>query len=380
MQKIGIICEYNPFHYGHKYHINEIKKKYPDSMIILVMSGPFTQRGDASVINKWDKTKIALNNNIDLVVELPFAFATQSADIFSHGAIEILKHLKVDKLIFGSESNNITELKKMAVTGLNNKAYDILVKSYLDKGVNYPTALSKALEDINGTIINTPNDLLGLCYIKEIIKQKAHIEPISIKRTNDYHDKELKDYITSATSIREGIKNNKSVIKYLPNGVDEYINNVFIDDYFDLLKYKILTEDISNIQTVDEGLSNRIKKYIFVSNTLEEFINNVKTKRYTYNKLKRMCVHILCNFTKEEARKNKNIKYIRILGFNDVGQKYLKEIKKDIQVPIITNYTKDNSKLLEIDFRVNSVYSYIFNNALELTQNEFKNKPIKKEN
>ena len=95
MQKIGIICEYNPFHYGHKYHINEIKKKFPDSMIILVMSGPFTQRGDASVINKWDKTKIALNNNVDLVVELPFAFATQSADVFSHGAIEILKHLKL---------------------------------------------------------------------------------------------------------------------------------------------------------------------------------------------------------------------------------------------------------------------------------------------
>ena len=380
MEKIGIICEYNPFHYGHKYHINEIKKKYPDSVLILVMSGPFTQRGDVSIINKWDKTKIALDNKVDLVIELPFPFATQSADIFSHGAIEILKHLKADKIIFGSESNNVTELKKMAVTGLNNKAYDILVKDYLEKGLNYPTALSKALEDINGTIINTPNDLLGLCYIKEIIKQKAHIEPISIKRTNDYHDKELKDYITSATSIREGIKNNKSVVKYLPNGVHEYINNIFLDDYFDLLKYKILTEDISNIQTVDEGIENRIKKYIYISNSLEELINNIKTKRYTYNKLKRMFVHILCNFTKEEAKKNKNIKYIRILGFNKQGQKYLKEIKKEINIPIITNYTKENSKLLEIDFRVNSVYSYIFTNSLELTQNEFKNKPIKKEN
>ena len=160
--------------------------------------------------------------------------------------------------------------------------------------------------------------------------------------------------------------------------VIEYINNVFIDDYFDLIKYKILTEDISNIQTVDEGIENRIKKYIYVSNSLEELINNVKTKRYTYNKLKRMFLHILCNFTKDEARKNKNVKYIRVLGFNKVGQKYLKEIKKDIGVPIITNYTKENSKLLEIDFRVNSVYSYIFTNALTLTQNEFKNKPITK--
>ncbi|MCI5879762.1 MAG: nucleotidyltransferase [Bacillales bacterium] len=378
MEKIGIICEYNPFHYGHKYHINEIKKMYPDSMIILVMSGPFTQRGDASIINKWDKARIALDNNVDLVIELPFVFATQGADIFSHGAIEILKYLKVDKLVFGSESNNIRELKDLAMSALNNKAYDILVKDYLSKGVNYPTALSKALSDLNGTIINTPNDLLGLCYIKEIIKQKANIEPISIKRTNDYHDKELKDFITSATSIREGIKNKQSIVKYLPNNVIEYINNVFIDDYFDLIKYKILTEDISNIQTVDEGIENRIKKYIYVSNSLEELINNVKTKRYTYNKLKRMFLHILCNFTKDEARKNKNVKYIRVLGFNKVGQKYLKEIKKDIGVPIITNYTKENSKLLEIDFRVNSVYSYIFTNALTLTQNEFKNKPITK--
>lgn len=378
MEKIGIICEYNPFHYGHKYHINEIKKMYPDSMIILVMSGPFTQRGDASIINKWDKARIALDNNVDLVIELPFVFATQGADIFSHGAIEILKYLKVDKLVFGSESNNIRELKDLAMSALNNKAYDILVKDYLSKGVNYPTALSKALSDLNDTIINTPNDLLGLCYIKEIIKQKANIEPISIKRTNDYHDKELKDFITSATSIREGIKNKQSIVKYLPNNVIEYINNVFIDDYFDLIKYKILTEDISNIQTVDEGIENRIKKYIYVSNSLEELINNVKTKRYTYNKLKRMFLHILCNFTKDEARKNKNVKYIRVLGFNKVGQKYLKEIKKDIGVPIITNYTKENSKLLEIDFRVNSVYSYIFTNALTLTQNEFKNKPITK--
>lgn len=378
MEKIGIICEYNPFHYGHKYHINEIKKMYPDSMIVLVMSGPFTQRGDASIINKWDKARIALDNNVDLVIELPFVFATQGADIFSHGAIEILKYLKVDKLVFGSESNNIRELKDLAMSALNNKAYDILVKDYLSKGVNYPTALSKALSDLNGTIINTPNDLLGLCYIKEIIKQKANIEPISIKRTNDYHDKELKDFITSATSIREGIKNKQSIVKYLPNNVIEYINNVFIDDYFDLIKYKILTEDISNIQTVDEGIENRIKKYIYVSNSLEELINNVKTKRYTYNKLKRMFLHILCNFTKDEARKNKNVKYIRVLGFNKVGQKYLKEIKKDIGVPIITNYTKENSKLLEIDFRVNSVYSYIFTNALTLTQNEFKNKPITK--
>ena len=134
---IGIIAEYNPFHNGHKYQIEKIKKKYPDSTIIVVMSSSFTQRGDVSLLNKWKKTKIALENNVDLIIELPFIFSTQSADIFAKGAIEILKELKVDLLVFGSESNNIKELEQIALTQINNKEYDLFVKKYLDKGYNY---------------------------------------------------------------------------------------------------------------------------------------------------------------------------------------------------------------------------------------------------
>ena len=147
MTTIGIICEYNPFHNGHIYHIKKIKEMYKDSIIILVMSGNFTQRGDISIINKWDKTKIALENNIDLVIELPFVFATQGADVFAKGAIQILNNLKVDKLIFGSECNNISELKELAKIQLQEN-YNTLVKKYLEKGLNYPTAMSKALKDL----------------------------------------------------------------------------------------------------------------------------------------------------------------------------------------------------------------------------------------
>ena len=113
MKTIGIICEYNPFHNGHIYHINKIKEMFPDSTIVLVMSGNFTERGDASIINKWDKTDVALNNGIDLVIELPFVFATQSADIFAYGACSILNYLKVDYLVFGSESGDIDMLKNI---------------------------------------------------------------------------------------------------------------------------------------------------------------------------------------------------------------------------------------------------------------------------
>ena len=140
MEVIGIICEYNPFHNGHVYHINKVKELYPNSLIILVMSGHFLQRGDVCLINKWDKTKLCLNNNIDLIIELPFAYATQSADIFAKGALTILNYLKIDTLVFGSESNNIESLTKIVTTQLTNKEYNKQVKKYLtdiEKILNY---------------------------------------------------------------------------------------------------------------------------------------------------------------------------------------------------------------------------------------------------
>ena len=360
---IGIICEYNPFHNGHLYHINKIKEKYPDSTIILVMSGNFVERGNISIINKWAKTTIALNNKVDLVIELPFKYASQSADIFAKGAISILKELKVEKLIFGSESNNVSQLYALANTELNNKDYDKLVKEYLNKGENYPTAMSKALKDITKINITKPNDLLGLSYIKEIIKQKANIEVETIKRTNNFHSKELNNEITSATSIREALKNNINIEKYVPKDVKNSITknyNLYQNNYFNYLKYKIISEDksISNYQTVDEGIENRILKYTNKSKDLDELIKLVKTKRYTYNKLSRMFNHIITSFTKEEA-KNKDLEYIRLLGFNDKGKRYLNSIKKGLNVPIITKQEKKYDQLLKLDNRIDKIYNLI---------------------
>jgi len=304
MKKIGIICEYNPFHNGHKYHIEKIKEMYPDSLLVLILSSSFTQRGNISILNKWEKTEIALNHNIDLVIELPFEFSTQGADIFAHGAIKILKELKVDTLVFGSESNNPKELIDIANIQLNNKKYDKLVKQYLDKGENYPTSLSLALKDICGNTVSLPNDLLGLSYVKEIIKQKANIEIVTIKRTNDFHNKDLNEEIVSASAIRNNLDDN-NLINYVPEITYKYLKEKEKNNnYFLFLKYKILTEQeqISKYQTVDEGIHNRILKYIENVNSIDELIQKIKTKRYTYNKLSRMFTHILCGFTKEEAK------------------------------------------------------------------------------
>ena len=354
MDKIGIICEYNPFHNGHLYHINKIKELFPDSMIILVMSGNFTQRADASIINKWDKTEIALKNDIDLVVELPFEFTIQSADFFAYGAVNILNYLNVDYLVFGSESNDIDNLKEIANIQLTSK-YNNLVKEYTKKGINYATSLSKALEEFGYKDIKNPNDILAISYIRELKKINSKIEPISIKRTNDYNSKELTDNISSATSIREHIKDT-DIKKYIPDNVHPYLNNklYFIEDYFPLLKYKILSEIdyLDKYFNVEEGIEGKIKKVIYSSDSYNELIINIKSKRYTYNKIKRLLLCILIGFTKEDAKKHREIKYIRVLGFNKKGRNYLNKIKKEISIPIYTNFKKEMS----LELKVTSIY------------------------
>ena len=379
MKSVGIICEYNPFHNGHLYHLNKTKELYPDYILIVVLGGSFLQRGNLSILNKWDKTSIALHYGADLVIELPFPFASQSADIFARGAIQILTSLRVDSLVFGSEKGDVALLEKLVDCQLNNNDYERTVRKYLDEGINYPTALSKALNDLMKYDIKEPNDLLGISYIKEIKKQKSNIKPFCIKRTNDYHSLDLGNQISSATSIRKALAENKDIKSYVPDLTYHYLikNLVVTDKYYDYLKYKILSsiDNLSIYQTVDEGLENRIKKYILTSNNLDELIMNIKTKRYTYNKLNRMFTHILCNFTKEEAKTFSNIKYIRVLGFNSKGQAYLNTIKKDINIPIITKYSDIKNKMLELEFRVNSIYASISNNK-DLIELEYKSKPI----
>lgn len=381
MTTVGIICEYNPFHNGHIYHLKKIKELYPNSTIILVMTGNFSQRGIPSIINKWDKTEIALNYGIDLVIELPFSFATQSADIFAKGAISILNALKVNYLVFGSESNNIEELTELAKLVINNQNYELKVKEYLEHGNNYPTSLNKALYELSNKDIKLPNDLLGFSYIKEIIKEKSNIIPVTIPRTNNYHDLDLnKNNISSASSIRNSYRSNNNWQSQVPKETIKAMKDskFLLENYFSILKYKILTSDnLSEYQTVDEGIENKIKKEIVDSETITDLITRLKSKRYTYSRISRMLIHILCNFTKEKAKTMNNIEYIRILGFSSLGQKYLNTIKKYCIYPIITTYSKGNSKMLEYEKIVTSVYASILpeNKKNKLIKEEYQNKP-----
>ncbi len=378
MRVIGIICEYNPFHLGHLYQIKKIKETIPDSLIICIFNGTFMQRGEVSIINKWDKTRICLEYGIDMVVELPFVFSTQSSDIFAHGALKILNNLHVDTLVFGSESNNVEILKTLAMTQINNEAFDNKVREYLDKGVNYPTALSKTLEVITKYRIKEPNDILAVSYIKEIIKNNYSIEPVAIKRTNDYHGEIISGDIINASLIRKMLTNGNDVSKYVPRATLKYLNDIpSKDKYYSLLKYQIINniDNLDSFQTVDEGLNNLIKKNIYNANNLDELINSIKTKRYTYNRLNRMFTHILTNFKKEDNR-GLEINYVRLLGFNKKGRSYLNKIKKDMEISVVTGYKGINDKIFNIEKRVSYIYSLLIVNSDSYLEEDNKNKPI----
>ena len=373
MKIIGIIAEYNPFHNGHKYQIDKIREKYEDALIIICTSSSFTQRGDISILNKWEKTKSALNNGANIVLELPYIYSTQSSDTFAKYALKILNELKIEKLCFGSEDNDIDKLYKVADTQINNKEFDQKVKEHLDNGINYPTALNNALKELIQKEITKPNDLLGVSYIKEIIKNNYKIKPFTIKRTNDYHDIENNSDIVSASNIRERLIKKEDISSKVPQDVYEILKNKKTENkYFEYLKYKIISEqDLNKYLDVDEGLHTRIKDQIQKSNNLEELIQNIKTKRYTYNKISRMLNHILCSLTKEENKIN-DIEYIRILGFDSKGKEYLSKIKKDINTPILNKYDTKKYKTLEIEKRVTDIYSLIYE---DITTQEIQNKP-----
>lgn len=357
MNIIGLIAEYNPLHNGHIYQIKEIKKMYPDSLIILCLGSYFTERGDIGILSKEEKIKISLEYDIDIVVELPIMYTVQSADIFAYQSIKILNYLGIDTLVFGSESNNLNLLKELA-----NKQDDIKyqekVKEYLDKGCNYPSALAKALEvDFEFKA----NDLLGISYLKAINKINRSIDVQTIKRTNEYLDTQSNDIIVSASNIRKRFLDNEDVSKFTP--CSKVLVKPDYDLYFKMLKLKIMTSrDLNSYLDVSEGIDNLLKKVIIESHSLEELILKIKTKRYTYNRLNRMFLHIVLGIKKDYKDEN----YLRVLGFNKKGQEYIKfnNIKE--------NYK--NTDCYSLELKGSCLYDMLTNK--NTYQYEIKNQPI----
>ena len=336
---IGLIVEYNPFHNGHLHHIQEIDRLFEDNIKIAVMSGDYVQRGEPSLINKFEKTKIALSQGVDIVIELPAFYSTQSAEIFAKGSINLLNKLSCSHIVFGSESNDLEKLKRIATISMT-KEFELSLREFLAEGFSYPTAFSKALFDEKlGS-----NDILALEYLKAIKAINPKIEAYCIKREKTgYYDDE-KDNFASATHIRKILldynKKKEDKLNKIKNLVPEFSYKILeenfgvfscLSDFYDLIKYNIIKNhsNLKNIQDLEVGLENRLYKYSLENSNFDEFFNNILTKRLTISRLQRILLHSLFNLTENITEKVKNkIPFVKILGFSTKGQEYLNYLKK----------------------------------------------------
>ena len=383
MNITGIITEYNPFHNGHKFHLEESKKQTKSDGTICIMSGNFVQRGGPAIIDKWKRTELALNNGVDLIIELPTFYAVSSAEFFAKGAVSILNSLNiVNNLFFGSEIGDAKALSEIAkVLVSEDERFQNILKENLSLGLTFAKAREKSLiEYLNSSeinnIITSSNNILGIEYIKALLKLNSSINPVALKREgSNYNDKSLSQTFSSATSIREVLKNTSNIEdlkNIIPLESYEVFSKLQEQDYrftfeeemFKFIKYKIQTNCINfnNLYEVTEGLDNKIIKEISSSNSLHEFILKIKSKRYTYSKISRILTHIYLGLDNDDFKDiaNENNLYVRVLGFNKTGREILSLIKANSSIPLITKVPRfTNNPLLKFDLQATACYSLL---------------------
>lgn len=364
----GIIAEYNPFHKGHMYHINETQK-ITDNDIVVIMSGNFVQRGEPAMTDKHTRAKMALRNGVSLVLELPVEYATGSADVFAKGAVNILDATGIiDTLSFGSERGSTDIFDKISDI-LNNEpeAFKELIKSYLNRGLSYPSARTKSLEEymsLNLDFMNRSNNILALEYIRQLKKLNSSIKPVTVERiVSEYNSRSLSGDISSASAIRSALINKDlSALNSIPQNCIDLIEDKNIpqlNDYTSILSYILCTRspsEISEYADITEGLENRILNTEF--NSIDELITKTKTKRYTYSKLQKAILHIILGITKKEQQADP--KYIRVLGFRKDKKYLLKELTEKASLPVIMN-VKENENLLKREIISTDIYNIPLN-------------------
>ena len=388
-KSVGIIAEYNPFHNGHLYHIKKSIEETGASSVICVMSGNFVQRGNTSIVDKWTKTKMALANGVDLVLELPTIYSVSSAENFAEGAIRLLDSLKiVDTISFGMEAKDIASLNNIAnVLYTEPKEYTTILEHELRKGVSFPKARENAvmmyLNDIKqyANILTGSNNILAIEYLKAIKKLKSKLNPIGIRREKVlYNDEIIIDDFASATAIRKMIATGQfsDIQKVMPKSsyallADELRKGHYVLDLSKFQKEiiynlrKMSVEEIAQLVDVSEGLENAIKNAANSSNNLVDFVNIVKSKRYTQTRIQRILIYALLGITNSKMLAfKKAVPYARVLGFNENGKQLISQIaKKNKKVQIVTSVKKymDESKnkvlkeMLETDILATNVYT-----------------------
>ncbi|WP_259425465.1 nucleotidyltransferase [Bacillus velezensis] len=404
MKAVGLVVEYNPFHNGHRYHAEQAKIKTDSSVAAAVMSGPFLQRGEPAAVSKWARTKMALENGVDIVIELPYIYAVQKAELFARGSVSLLHHLGCSSLFFGSENGRIEPFIE-ASEAFSRKEDDcsLILKEELKKGLSYPAAASKAFSHIfkgrDMLDLSKPNNILGFHYVRAIHTSGSAMKPYTTARiASQYHDAELpgdNSRIASATSIRKALieKGTAAARSFLPEAsareLEAYRNSYGIwhstEDYFSYVKYSLSTlsaEELSRIYEVEEGLEHRILRTIRQARSYREMMERLKTKRYTWTRLQRMNTHILTRTKKEDMHRllqPSSAPYIRLLGMTKKGQAYLSAKKKELTAPLVSKLSSFSHPALDLDILAGRVYSLPINEPERtlFEKQEFSQAPIR---
>lgn len=382
---LGIVAEYNPFHNGHLYHFENAKSKTESDYVVAIISGNFTQRGDTSIVNKWEKTKMALYSGVDLVIELPTIYSISSAENFANGAIKILNDMGIVNYIsFGMEAEDITILNNIAnVLYDEPKEYKDILKNELKDGITYAKGMEIAVckylkDDKYKDVLSGSNNILAIEYLKSLKRLKSTIIPVGIKREKVfYNSRRIIDDYASATGIRYLLEKRQieDISKLVPyntfNILIENIRsgkyNLNLNIFSKEIMYKLRSmnvKEIANLPEVSEGLEYLIKETSKNTNNIVELIENIKTKRYTQNRIQRILLYALLNINKADMEMSKKVKpYVRVLGFNENGQKLLSEIsKKNNVITSVKNFEKSNKntklkRMLEIDKYATDIYT-----------------------
>lgn len=386
---VGIIAEYNPFHNGHYYHIQKAKQEANADYCVAVISGNFTQRGDTSIVNKWAKAYMAICGGADLVIELPTIYSVSSAENFANGAIKILDSLKiVDSFAFGAEANDLATLNNIAnVLYEEPKGYTNILNHELKQGISYPSARENAmmmyLNDIKryANVLSSPNNILGIEYLKALKMQKSNLEPIMIKRQKVYYnDKHIINDFASATGIRELLKQKDyaKLQKVVPRSTYQILGQQIkrgelvlgLEKYEKEIIYtlrKMTVEQIADLPDVSEGLENAIKNAANNYNNLPDLLNSIKSKRYTQTRIQRILIYALLGINKKMMDTSKKIvPYARVLGFNQNGKMLLSEISaRNPKINMVTsvkkyidqNKNKQLAEMLNTDIFATDVYT-----------------------
>lgn len=364
MKITGVVAEYNPFHMGHEYQLKKARELSHCEAVAVVMSGNFVQRGEPAIIDKFKRAEAAIYGGADLVIELPMPFSCQNAEMFSHAAINELKKLQVTSLSFGCENDDTSILKKIAETQLYNPMYNKMIKEEMKKGISYPSALSNVLVCLLGEsasdAIFSPNNVLAIEYIKSSMKQNLNWNFVPVKRMGKSHnDEDISGHFDSATAIRKSILSGSNEfsnsltpksIEMIDTFYEERNSYNTLNNYLDFLYYKIIDigiEGLNDIYEVSEGLNNKIYANIFKHDNIDDFIMALKSKRYTYSKLRRTLLNILLDIKYKDINNfmlPDNQKYVKVLAFNDIGRHVIKTTQSNGIATInrYSDYNKNN--------------------------------------